>query len=178
MATNTAHTESHGGAKPAFPPFQKDTFASQLIWLAVFFVGLYVLMSRVALPRVGGIIAARTSQIEKDLGEANRLKLETDAAIAAYEKTLADARANAQAIGTKTRDALMAEADKRRKTLEEQLNRKLEEAEKTIAATKTAAMGNVRGIALEAAGAIVQRLIGQAPSEKALSDAVVDALKR
>jgi F-type H+-transporting ATPase subunit b len=178
MATNTAQTQSHGGAKPPFPPFQKETFASQLIWLVLFFVALYLLMSRVALPRVGGIIAARTNQIEKDLGEANRLKLETDGAIAAYEKTLADARANAQAIGAKTRDNLMAEADKRRKTLEDQLNRKLEEAEKTIATTKTAAMGNVRGIALEAAGAIVQRLIGQAPSEKALSDAVADALKR
>jgi len=178
MATEPAHTEAHGGAKPPFPPFQKETFASQLIWLALFFVALYLLMSRVALPRVGGIIAARSAQIENDLGEANRLKLETDTAIAAYEKTLADARANAQAIGAKTRDTLMAEAEKRRKTLEDQLNRKLEEAEKSIATTKTAAMGNVRGIAVEAAAAIVERLIGQAPPEKALSDAVTDAFKR
>src|SRR3954454_24462647 len=111
MATNTAHTESQGGAKPQFPPFQKETFASQLIWLAVFFIGLYLLMSRVALPRVGGIIAARASQIEGDLAEANRLKQETEGAITAYEKTLADARNNAQAIGAKKRDELMAEAD-------------------------------------------------------------------
>lgn len=178
MATNTAQTQTHGGAKPQFPPFQKETFASQLIWLAIFFVGLYLLMSRIALPRVGGIIEARTSQIEGDLAEANRLKLESESAIAAYEKTLADARVNAQAIGAKKRDELMAEADKRRKTLEDQLNRKLEDAEKTIAATKTSAMGNVRGIATEAAAAIVERLIGQAPPEKALADAIADALKR
>ena len=178
MATNTAQTQAHGGAKPQFPPFQKETFASQLIWLAIFFIGLYLLMSRVALPRVGGIIAARSATIEKDLAEANRLKQESEAAIAAYEKTLADARSNAQAIGAKKRDELMAEADKRRKTLEDQLNRKLEEAEKTIATTKTAAMGNVRGIAVEAAVAIVERLIGQAPPEKAVADAVTDALKR
>lgn len=178
MATNTAQTQTHGGAKPQFPPFQKETFASQLIWLAIFFVGLYLLMSRIALPRVGGIIAARNTQIEGDLAEANRLKLESESAIAAYEKTLADARVNAQAIGAKKRDELMAEADKRRKTLEDQLNRKLEDAEKTIAATKTSAMGNVRGIATEAAAAIVERLIGQAPPEKALADAIADALKR
>ena len=177
MATNTAQTQAHGGAKPAFPPFQKETFASQLIWLAIYFIGLYFLMSRIALPRVGGIIAARSAKIESDLAEANRLKQETEAAIAAYEKTLADARTNAQAIGAKTRDGLMAEAEKRRKLLEEQLNRKLEEAEKTIAATKTAAMSNVRGIAVEAAAAIVERLIGQKPSEKELSDAVATALK-
>jgi F-type H+-transporting ATPase subunit b len=178
MATNTAQTQAHGGAKPAFPPFQKETFASQLIWLALFFIALYLLMSRVALPRVGGIIEARTSQIEGDLAEANRLKQETEAAIAAYEKTLADARTNAQAIGAKKRDELMAEADKRRKTLEDQLHRQLEEAEKTIAGTKTAAMGNVRGIATDAAAALVERLIGTAPSDKAVADAVADALKR
>jgi F-type H+-transporting ATPase subunit b len=178
MATNTAHTEAPGGAKPPFPPFQKETFASQLVWLALFFVGLYLLMSRVALPRVGGIIEARASKIEGDLAEANRLKQETESAIAAYEKTLADARANAQAIGQKTRDQLMSEADQRRKTLEDQLHRQLEEAEKTIASTKTSAMGNVRGIATDAASAIVERLIGQAPSEKAIADAVADALKR
>ena len=79
MATNTAQTQAHGGAKPAFPPFQKETFASQLIWLALFFIGLYVLMSRVALPRVGGIIAARSATIEGDLAEANRLKQESEA---------------------------------------------------------------------------------------------------
>jgi F-type H+-transporting ATPase subunit b len=72
----------------------------------------------------------------------------------------------------------MAEADKRRKTLEDQLHRQLEDAEKTIAKTKTAAMGNVRGIATDAATAIVERLIGTAPSDKAVADAVADALKR
>jgi F-type H+-transporting ATPase subunit b len=178
MATNTAHTQAHGGAKPGFPPFQKETFASQLIWLVLFFVALYFLMARIALPRVGGIIAARSSQIDKDLAEAHRLKGETETAIAAYEKVLADARANAQSIAGKTRDALMAEADKRRKTLEDQLGRKLEEAEKAIVATKTAAMSNVKGIATEAASAIVQRLIGQAPSDKTVADAVADVLKR
>ena len=103
MATNTAQTQAHGGAKPAFPPFQKETFASQLIWLALFFIGLYLLMSRVALPRVGGIIAARSATIEKDLAEANRLKQESEAAIAAYEKTLADARV--QCAGDRRQEA-------------------------------------------------------------------------
>ena len=67
---------------------------------------------------------------------------------------------------------------RRRKTVEDELNAKLAEAEKTIAATKQAAMSNVRGIAEGAARAIVERLIGSAPSEKAVADAVADVLKR
>ena len=176
MATNT-HTEHPGGGKPQFPPFNKETFASQLVWFVIFFVILYVLNGRLAIPRIGGIIEARRGRIEGDLAEANRLKEQSDTALKSYEKSLADARGRAQALAGETRDKLSAEADEQRKTLEGQLNVKLGEAEKTIAATKTAAMSNVRGIAVEAAAAIVERLIGQKPSEKELSDAVATALK-
>lgn len=176
MATS-AHTEVPGGVKAPFPPFNKDTFASQLVWLAIAFVLLYLLMSRLALPRVGGIIQARNGQIEGDLAEAQRLKDDTEAAMAAYEKTLAEARTNAQAIAAKTRDGLMAEADERRKTLEAGLHRKLEDAEKSIAKTKTDAMSNVRSIATDAAAGIVERLIGTKPADNVVADAVASSLK-
>ncbi|MSP45131.1 MAG: F0F1 ATP synthase subunit B' [Xanthobacteraceae bacterium] len=177
MATN-AHTEHPGGGKPQFPPFNKETFASQLVWFAIFFIALYVLISRFAIPRLGGIIEARRGQVEGDLAEANKLKDQSDAALAAYEKSLADARARAQALAGETRDRLNAEAEKSRKALEAQLDIKLVEAEKTIAATKTSAMTNVRGIAVDTAAAIVQQLIGTAPSASAVEAAVADALKR
>ena len=177
--SKTAHTEvPSSGHKGPFPPFAGETFVSQLIWLAITFVALYVIMSRVALPRVNSILEARRQRIADDLVEADRLKRETEAAIAAYEKKLAEARANAQAIATKARNELMARAEERRKVTEEQLHKRLDEAEKTIAATKNAAMANVRTIAVEAAAAIVERLIGLAPSEKAVREAVADALKR
>jgi F-type H+-transporting ATPase subunit b len=177
MATN-AHTEHPGGGKPQFPPFNKETFASQLVWFVIFFVALYVLIGRFAIPRIGGIIEARRGRIEGDLAEANRLKGQSDAALKAYEKSLADARNRAQTLANETRDKLNAEAEEARKKLENELNSKLAEAEKTIAATKTAAMSNVRGIAVDTASAIVHRLIGAAPSSSAVEAAVADALKR
>ena len=177
MATNT-HTEHPGGGKAQFPPFNKETFASQLVWFVIFFVILYVLIGRFAIPRIGGIIEARRGRIEGDLAEANRLKEQSGEALSAYEKSLADARGRAQALANETRDKLSAEADERRKALEGQLNLKLTEAEKTIATTKTAAMTNVRGIAVDTATAIVERLIGSPPSGSAVEAAVADALKR
>lgn len=176
MATN-AHTEVPGG-KPPFPPFNQETFASQLLWLAIAFVLLYLLMSRIALPRVGGIIADRSGKIASDMSEAQKLKEDTDAAIAAYEKKLAEARANAQTIAGQTRDKLMGEADQRRKSLEADLQKKLDEAERTIASTRSSAMSNVGAIASDAAKAIVERLTGTPASDKAVSDAVADVLKR
>jgi F-type H+-transporting ATPase subunit b len=179
MAETTAHTEVPSqGHKPAFPPFQRDTFASQLVWLAITFVVLYVLVAKVALPRVAGIFAARRAKIEADLADARRRREESDAALAAYEKALADAHSRGQAIARETHTRLAAEAEERRKALEIELNAKLAEAEKAIAAAKQAAMANVRGIAAEAAAAIVERLIGSVPAEPAIAAAVDDALKR
>src|ERR1051325_10444407 len=93
-----AHTE-HPGGKPQFPPFNKETFASQLVWFAVFFVALYVIIARLAIPRIAGIMEARRGRVEGDLAEANRLKEQSDLALRAYEKSLADARNRAQALG-------------------------------------------------------------------------------
>lgn len=176
MATNT-HTEVPSGHKGTFPPFDSSTFASQLVWLAITFVVLYVLMAKVALPKIGGIIESRQKRIDDDIAAAGKLKAESDAALAAYEQALADARARAQTIANETRDKQQAEADTRRKALEAELNVKLAEAEKTIAATKTAAMSNVRGIASDAAKAIVERLTGTAPADSAVDAAVGAALK-
>lgn len=177
MAT-TAHTEAPSGHKGVFPPFDSHTFASQLVWLVITFVLLYLLMAKVALPRVGGIIAERQKRIDDDLAQANSFKTQSDAALAAYEKALADARNRAQSIANDMREKQNAEAESVRKKLEGQLNVKLVEAEKAIATTKQAAMVNVRGIATDAAKAIVERLIGKAPADTAIDAAIGDVLKR
>ena len=175
--TSTEHVPA-GEHKGAFPPFQSQTFASQLVWLVIAFVLLYVLMAKWALPRVGSIIESRQKRIADDISDAGRLKQQSDEAVAAYEEALADARARAQAIANETRDRQAAAAETRRKALEGELNSKLAEAEKTIATTKQAAMSNVRAIAEDATRAIVELLIGSAPSEKAVADAVADVMKR
>jgi F-type H+-transporting ATPase subunit b len=183
MATTTPQTTSTVGHVPPsegkknFPPFDTSTFASQFIWLAITFVILYVLMSKAALPRIGGILEERRGRIEGDLAAAERLKSESDAALAAYEKALSEARARAQAIANDTRDKMAAEAEIRRKALEADLNTKLAAAEQTIATKRTAAMSNVQGIAMQAASAIVERLIGIVPPEADVTKAVSDALK-
>jgi F-type H+-transporting ATPase subunit b len=161
-----------------FPPFQKETFPSQVLWLAITFAALYFLMSRIALPRVGAIMAKRQQSVDADLTEANRLKGESDEALAAYEKSLADARSQAQALANQRREQQAAEAEAARKALDAKLNAQIADAEKAIAGRKTAALANVHGIATDAAAAIVERLIGSAPANRDIAAAVADVLKR
>jgi F-type H+-transporting ATPase subunit b len=172
-----AHTGADGGHGGAFPPFDSSTFPSQLVSLVVLFVALYIIVSRVALPRVGAVIDARQNKIEDDLAEAQKLKDESEAAFKAYEDDLAKARSKAQAISAETREKLNAASEAERRSLEDKLAIKLADAEKSIAATRSAAMSNVRGIAADAASAIVQRLTGSSPDGKAVEAAVDASLK-
>lgn len=172
-------TVASGGPKsdPGFPPFKTETFASQLLWLAIFFGLLYWLVSKVFAPRLTEVIEGRASRIAKDLDDAAAAKGQAEEAGLAYEKSLAEAKAKAQAIAQARRDEVNAAAETHRKSLESDLAAKLAAAEVQIAATKTKAMANVEGIAAEAASAIVQRLGGTAPTKGDLDAALKAAMK-
>jgi F-type H+-transporting ATPase subunit b len=172
MAAPTATTEAP--AQHGFPPFETQYFPSQIVWLALTFVLLYVLMARVALPRITAILAERSKRIAEDIATAQGLKERSDAAQAAYEKALADARARAQNMANAAREHEAATAEETNKRLEAQLRERLTAAEKSIASTRATAMGNVGTIAAEAAGAIVERLIGQTPPAHEVAAALAE----
>ena len=156
-------TTEHGGAhKTVFPPFDPAHFASQILWFALAFAVLYFLMSRMALPQIGSIIEKRKARIEGDLKEAERLKGETEKAIGAYEKALAEAKANAHTIAEETRASIKADLDGKRKVVEDDLSKKIAEAEARISANKNEALGRVNEIAAETTEAVVRQLTGEA----------------
>ena len=154
------------------PQLEVHDFAPQLIWLAISFVTLYLIMARVALPRIGAVIEQRRDRIASDLDQADQLKRKTEEAIAAYEQALAEARAKAHAIGQEARDKLSAEIEQERADVERKIAAKTADAEKRIDAAKQAAFVHVRAIASEAAAEIVQQLIGKQPTEAELAAAV------
>lgn len=148
----------HEAGEGGMPQLDFADFAPQLIWLALTFGILYLLMSRVALPRVAQALEGRRDRIANDLDQAAQFKAETDAAIEGYETALAEARGKAHQIAAETRERLGRETDAHREKLEAELDAKLEAAEARIADTKSQAMSNVRGIAADAAAAVVDRL--------------------
>ncbi|WP_394890710.1 F0F1 ATP synthase subunit B [Mesorhizobium sp. AaZ16] len=173
--THTVEDAAHGGG--AFPPFDPSTFPSQLLWLAITFGLFYLFLKRVVLPRVGGILEVRRDRIAQDLDQAARMKSEADAAVAAYEQELAEARAKSNAIAQQARDKAKADADAERKTVEAALEKKLGEAEARIAAIKSSAMKEVGSIAEQTASTIVQELVGAKVDKADVAAAVAAARK-
>jgi F-type H+-transporting ATPase subunit b len=147
--------------KSGLPQLNVNDFAPQLIWLALTFMLLYLILSRVALPRIGEVIEERKDRIQRDLDAAERLKQETEKALKAYEQALADARGKAGVMARDNRAALVAETDKERAKVQAEMAAKLAEAETRIAATKAKALASVNEIAAGTASAVVGRLLGQ-----------------
>jgi F-type H+-transporting ATPase subunit b len=160
------------------PQLDFTTFAPQLFWLAVSFVVLYGLMRWLALPRVEQVLAGRREHLAGDLTRAADLKTEAEAALAAYQKTLADARAAAQATLRETTEKLAAEAAARQQELSATLAAQVAAAEARIAAMKEQALADVRGIATEVGGAVVEKLIGATADAAKLRTAVEHAAER
>jgi F-type H+-transporting ATPase subunit b len=161
----TESTGHEGGHKGAFPPMDATTFPSQIFWLVIFFALLYLLMSKLALPKMAAVLANRHKAIEGDLAKATALKNETQAAVESYEKALADARAKAQGIAAETRAKMNAEMEAERAALDKTLAAKTADAESKIATAKAQAMKDVGEVAAETAAEIVAELTGSQASK-------------
>ncbi len=164
--------------KVGMPQLDPSAWPTQLFWLAVTFITLYFIISRVVIPRTGGVIEKRKAAINGDLAQAQKLKAETDAAIASYEAALAEARGKAQAIAHDNRNKLNAEIDAERAKLDAALGAKIAGAEKSIAASKNKALADVRDVAADIASNIVSTLIGAKVTKTAVAAAVAKATKQ
>ena len=176
-ASSAAATAAEAGGA-TMPQFDPTTFAPQLFWLVITFLVLYLIMSRLALPRVGGILRNREERIADDLDKAERLNKEAEDAMAAYEQALSDARAKAHEIAAETRARLQAETEAKQADAEARLATQTEEAEARIQASRDEAMSNVREIATDAATAVMTQLLGKTPDASAISGAVDSELAR
>ena len=159
------------------PQLNPLDWAPQLIWLVITFGILYVLMKRVALPRIGSVIEMRQARITGDIEAADKLRRETQEAIAAYEQALAEAKAQAHGIAQEARNKLKDEVAAERAALDRELAARSAEAEARIHVAKTSALKEVNAVATEVAAEIVRRLIGVAPTTPEVTAAVAAARK-
>ncbi len=154
------------------PQLDTSTWPPQLFWLAITFIALYFVMSRIVIPRTGGVIELRKSTIERDFAAAQNLKIETDNAVKAYEAALADAKAKATVISTENRNALSIEMDAERAKLDSTLATKITTAEKRVAVARDKAIKDVGAMAADIASQIVAQLTGAKVTKTAALAAV------
>jgi F-type H+-transporting ATPase subunit b len=158
------------------PQLDPANFAPQIIWLAISFTLLYLLMSRFALPLVGGVLEERHNRIAGDLANAAKLRDETEKAIASYERALAEARTRAHGIARQAREEIAADLAGQRAAVDEQIGAKMADAEKRITVVRDSAVGHIGEIATDTAEAIVARLLGKQVDRSELQLAINEVL--
>ena len=155
----TAVPPKHEGA--GFPPFKTETFPSQIFWLVITFGFLFVVLWRVAGPRINAVITTRRSQINADIAAAQKGRSEAEAAQLAYQTALAGARARANTLAEESRKAINSEIEKARHEADALAAADIAKAESRIAASRGEARIHVTNAARDAAMAIVARLTGE-----------------
>lgn len=165
-----------GGAAVGLPQLCFEWYGNQIFWLVVTLVVIYFLLSRIALPRISAILAERMGTITNAVANAEDLKAKAAEAEQAYEKALADARAEAQRIAAENREKIQAELDDAIERADAEIAAKAAESEKAIEEIRETAMDNVREVAKDTAEAIVAQFGGKADA-KAVNAAVDERMK-
>ena len=157
----TTEVPKQGGG---FPPFKTETFPSQIFWLVISFAFLFVVLWRVAGPRINGVITSRRGAIHADIAAAESARGDAESASVAYQTALAGARARAQSLAEENRQTLNAEIAKAKADTEVEAHRAMADADARIASTRAQAEVHIIKAAEDAAIAIVARLTGETVS--------------
>ncbi len=174
VASGTAMAKEGSGGMPQLDP---NSFAPQLVWLAIAFLALYLVMSRLAVPAISDTIDKRQAKIQGDLDAAEKANEETRGLVAAYEKRLADTREEARKLMRQRGEADSAAAATRLQALHDKLAAQIGEAEKRIAAQRDDVMAGLENMAKDIGQEVYAKLAGQPADQAALSAKVAAAAK-
>lgn len=164
-------------AAAGLPQLDVTTFSSQVVWLVITFVILYVLMAKIALPRIGEVLEERQNKIDDNLAKAEELKSQADAASQAYETSLSTARTKAQTAIREVKEKAVAEAAARQGALNDKLKGQIATSEQAIATARDEALAGIKDVATDVASSVVEKLIGDAPDNKTVTGAITAAIK-
>ena len=172
----SAAGEAGEQAKGGLPQLNIETFPSQIFWLLVTLVCLFLLLSKIALPRIAAVLEERADAIANDLDQAEEFKRKAEEAEAAYEKALADARSRAQEIAAAKRAEIQEEVDAAMAKADAEIAARAAEGEKRIAEIQANAAESVESVAQETAQAVVEAILPDAADAAALQSAVKSRL--
>ncbi len=175
MATETQGADAAASA-PGMPQLDFSTWANQIFWLVITLVVIYMVLTKIALPRIAGILAERQGTITNDIAAAEDFKAKAQEAEAAYDKALIDARAEAHRIVAEAKAEIQSDLDAAIEKADAEISAKAAESEKAIAEIRAGAAEAVQQVAEDTAAEIIAAMGGKADA-KAVSAAVDAQLK-
>lgn len=170
------HADAHSDA--GFPQLDTSSFANQILWLVISLIAIYFLLSRIALPRIGGTLADRAGTIQRDLERALEMKEQAKQSEIDYQQSLANAKAEAMEIANESKAKIMAEVQVETDKAEAEIAKLTEQSASRIAEMEATASNAVQEIATDLTKLLVTKLApNSSQNDSAVSEAVQNVLK-
>jgi len=177
MADKVEGAAQAAESAPGMPQLDFSTFPNQIFWLVVTLIVLYLVLSRVALPRIATVLSERHGAIQRDLDKAEEMKRSAIEAENTYKQALADARVKANDIVNEAKAEIQKDLDKAIAKADLEIAAKAAESEKAISAIKDSAVQSVEEVANITANNIVDAILPEAADTKKIKVAVATRLK-
>ena len=172
LFTNVKGAESGG-----MPQLNPEFWISQIFWLIITFSSLFLILSKIILPKISKNIEFRKSQILENIETAEQQKEESDNKIKQYENFILKSKNEAKNYFNKARKKVLEEIDKKKEQLDKELNNEINIAEKEIIELKNNAPEKINKIAIETSSLLIRELIGEEVNGSSIS-AIVDDLSK
>ncbi|GEM_PF-592146 len=159
------------------PQLDLNAFPNQIFWMVTALVMIYFIISKIAFPRISGVLEERHDTISGYIAEAADFKAQAEQAEADYNAALADARSEAMRIAAETKVEIQKDLDKAIAKADAEIAAKSAESEAAISAIRDSAVENVREVASDTTAAIIAALMPSTSDEKAIKSAITSRMK-
>jgi F-type H+-transporting ATPase subunit b len=169
--------EAFAAESSGMPQLNPEFWVSQIFWLTITFGTLYVVLSKLILPKISANLEIRKSQILENIGAAEKQREESELKIAEYEKTVQNSRKEAKNYFKQAREKLLKGINLKKFTLDKELNNEIQKAETEIQEFRDKAPEKINKIAEETSADLLKQLIGAEVNSSSIS-AIVDDLSK
>ena len=160
------------------PQLNPEFWISQIFWLTLIFGSLYILLSKLILPKISYNLEARKSQIAENIEEAEKKREESDKKLKDYEKIISDARNEAKILFSQTRQKILRDINNKKENLEKEIDDEIEKAENEILNLKKKSPEKINKIAIETSADLIKQIIGAEINNSNISAIVEDVSKK
>ena len=165
---------SEGG----MPQLNTEFWVSQIFWLTIIFGSLYILLSKLVLPKISNNLEARKSQIAENIEAAEEQRNESDQKLKDYEKIINDAKIEAKSIFNQAREKILRDINNKKESLEKEIDEEVNKVEKEILDFKKKSPEKINKIAIETSADLIKQIIGAEVNNSNISAIVEDISKK
>jgi len=165
-------------SEEGMPQLNPEFWISQIFWLTLIFGSLYILLSKLILPKISNNLEARKSQIAENIEAAEKQRLESDKKLNDYKKIINEAKIESKNIFNKAREKILRDVNNKKKSLEEEINQEIQKAEKEILDLKKKSPEKINKIAIETSSDLIKKIIGAEINNSSISAIVEDISKK